>query len=199
MRIGAFQQVLHAAALELHIGRHGGEELDQRMIEQRHAAFEPMRHAHPVLDLQQRRQQAFEVEMRHLVEIGFLLHIVLVVEDRAEALEHALLVEQVPIDLVDHVGRAVDQPEIALVETGEQTVAPELAHHRLVFAQQAEIRYDRLDRHDEIAVLVGAVERSLDALLEIGKQIAGIAAEYLVAALAAEHHLQMARGQMPIP
>ena len=119
--------MLHAPALEFHVGRHGGEKFDQRMIEQRHPAFKPVRHAHPVFDLQQRRQQAFEVEMRHLVEIGFLLHIVLVVEDRAEALEHAVLVEQRPIDLVGHIGRAVDQPEIALVETVEQTLAPEFA------------------------------------------------------------------------
>ena len=48
---------------------------DQRMVEKRHAAFEPVRHAHPVFDLQQRRQQTFEVEMRHLVEIGFLVHV----------------------------------------------------------------------------------------------------------------------------
>ena len=50
-------------------------EFDQRMIEQRHPAFQAMRHAHAVLDLQQRRQQALEVEMRHLVEIGFLVDI----------------------------------------------------------------------------------------------------------------------------
>ena len=189
--VGKLQQVLHAAAGELHIGRDGGKEFDERMIEQRHPALKPMRHAHPVLDLQQRRQEALEIEMRHLVEIGFLMDVSLVVEDRPEAVEHLRLVELRPIDLLDHVGRAVDKPEIALVERAEQPLPPELGHQRLVFAQQAEIGNDRLDRHDKIAVLVGAVERRLDALLEIGEQITRIAAKRLVTALAAKHDFQM--------
>src|SRR3954471_8455579 len=133
--------------------------------------------------------------MSHFVEISFLLDIVLIVEDGAEVLEHAWLVEQAPFDLVNHVRRAVYQSEIPFIETGEQTVAPKFAHHRLIFAQQTEIRHDRLDGNDEIAILVGTVECSLNALLEISKQIAGITAEYLVAALAAEHHLKVAGGQ----
>src|SRR5207248_9736189 len=113
--VGKLQQVLHAAAGELHIRRDGGKEFDERMIEQRHPALKPMRHAHPVLDLQQRRQEALEIEMRHLVERGFFLDVILVVEDRPEVVEHLRLVEQRPIDLLDPVGRAVDKPEIALL------------------------------------------------------------------------------------
>ena len=45
-------------ALEFDVGRHRREEFDQRMVEERHAAFQPVRHAHAVLDLQQRRQQS---------------------------------------------------------------------------------------------------------------------------------------------
>ena len=61
--------------------------------------------------------------------------------------------------------------------------------HRLVFAQQAEIGHDQFDCHDVIAVLVVAFDGRLDALLEIGDQISGIAAENLVSALPAENAL----------
>ena len=60
------------AVLELHVRRHRGRELDERVVEERHARLEPVRHAHAVLDLQQRRQQRLEVEVRHLVEVRLL-------------------------------------------------------------------------------------------------------------------------------
>ena len=75
-RYARLDQMLHLPALELHVGGNGRRELDQRMIEQRHPAFQAMRHAHAILDMEQRRQQALEIEMRHLVEIGFLLDVV---------------------------------------------------------------------------------------------------------------------------
>ena len=105
-------------------------------------------------------------------------------------------VELSPVDLVLHVGGTVDQPEIALVERAEQALREELAHQRLVFLQHGEMRDDRFGRDDEIAIPVGAVDRGLDALLEIGDQIARIAAEDLVAALPAEHDLDVLRRQL---
>src|SRR3546814_4323478 len=89
-----------------------------------------MGHAHAVLDLEQRRQQAFEIEMRHAVEIGFLAHIGLVVEDRLVPLKYTSHVESIPVDFVLNVIGAVDEAEIALVQRAEQPFAPEFAHQR---------------------------------------------------------------------
>ena len=47
-----------------------------------------------------------------------------------------------------------------------------------------------------MAVLVGSVDRGLDALLEIGDQVARIAAEYLIAALPTEHDLHVLAGKL---
>ena len=88
------------------------------------------------------------------------------------------------------------KPEIAAVDVGEQSLAPKLAKHRLVFAQEPEVRHDRFDRHDVVAVFVGAFDRRLDALLEIRDQVTGIAAENLVATLPAEHHLHVFGGKL---
>ena len=49
--IGTPQEVFHPAALKFHVGRDGGEEFDQRMVEEGHAALQPVRHAHPIFDL----------------------------------------------------------------------------------------------------------------------------------------------------
>ena len=45
---------------------------------------------------------------------------VVAVEDLAERLERRVVAEQLPVDLVAEVGRAVDQPEVARVEVLEQ-------------------------------------------------------------------------------
>ncbi len=83
-----FQQVLAVAAPELDVGRNRRDKLNQRMVEQRNAAFQSMSHAHTVLDMQQRRQQALEIEMRHLVEVGLVADIVPVVENFLERSKH---------------------------------------------------------------------------------------------------------------
>ena len=66
------QHVLQVPVLELDVGRHGRGKLDDRVIEERHARLEPVRHAHAVLDLQERRQQRLEVEVGHAVEVRLL-------------------------------------------------------------------------------------------------------------------------------
>ena len=83
-RTPCLQHVLQLAVLELHVGRHRRRELDERVVEERHARLEAVRHAHAVLDLQQRRQQRLEVEVGHRVEVRLLADVV-AVEDRAEA------------------------------------------------------------------------------------------------------------------
>src|SRR6185437_8223043 len=193
--IGGLHQLLHLSAHEFHVGWHRRQKFDKRMVKKRYAAFQTVRHAHAVFHMQQRGQQALEIEVRHLVEIGFFPDIVLVVEDRPKGFENPRLVQRAPIDFADHVGRTVDQPEIALIEVLEQALAPELLDHGLVFAEQAKIRHDRFDRDHVIAAAVIAVDGRLDALLEIGDQIASIAAQKFVASLAAEHHLEIFRSQ----
>ena len=61
--------------------------------------LEAMRHAHAVLDMEERGQQALEIEMRHAVEIGFLADVV-GPEHLAEGVEDAVALEPVPADLV---------------------------------------------------------------------------------------------------
>src|ERR1700733_9014618 len=58
------------------------------------------------------------------------------------------------------------------------------------------MRDDGFRRNDEIAVLIGAVNRGLQRLLEIGNEIPRISAENLVPSLAAKHHLDMARSKL---
>ncbi len=106
------------------------------------------------------------------------------------------LSSKLPVDLLEHVAGAVYQPEVAGVQILEQPFAPELTDHWLVFTQQAEIGHDQLDSDDVVAVLVGTVHRRLDALLEIGHQVAGIAAKNLIATLPAENHLDVLGGQL---
>ena len=60
---------------------------------ERHARLEPVRHAHAVLDLQQRRQQRLEVEVRHQVEVRLLADVV-GAEDRPERLERRVVAER---------------------------------------------------------------------------------------------------------
>ena len=101
--------MLGVAAGELEVGGNGCCEFDQRMIEERNAAFQTVRHAHAIFDVKQRGQQAFEIEMGHFVEIGLVTDIVRVVEDVLERLKDAVLVEGVPIDLLSHIARTIDR------------------------------------------------------------------------------------------
>ena len=112
-------------------------------------------------------------------------------EDALEALERRLVAEHAGVDRAGQLRRAVDEAVVAPVEVLEQAVAPELAQQRLVVAQRGQARDDRLVRDDEVAVARGAVDGGLDALLEVGDQIARVAAEDLVAALPAEHDLDV--------
>ena len=61
---------------------------------------------------------------------------------------------------------------------------------------ERQVRDDRLVGDDEVARVHRPVDRALDALLEVGDQVAGIAAEDLVAALPAEHDLPVAAGEL---
>ena len=102
--------------------------------------------------------------------------------------------ERVEVDLVAEMWRAVHEPEVALVEGFEHPVPPELLEQRLVVLQRNQVRDDRLVRDHEAAAVHRAVDRRLDALLEVGDQVARVAAEDLVAALAAENDLGLACG-----
>ena len=97
------------------------------MIKQWHAAFQPVRHAHAVLDLKQRRQQAFEIEMGHRVEIGLVADVSGLLKIALKRFKDAGLIERVPVDFVRHVARAVDQPEIPAIEVGQTDLREELA------------------------------------------------------------------------
>ena len=69
---------------EFEVRRHAGDEFDERLVEQRYARFQAVRHAHPVLHMKERWQQALEVEMCHAVEIGFLVDVALTIENTLE-------------------------------------------------------------------------------------------------------------------
>ena len=114
---------------------------------------------------------------------------VVAVEDLAEGVKRRIVAERREVDLAVKVGGAVDQAEVAGVEVLEESLAPELLQQRLVVPQRHQVRDDRLVGDDEVAVAHRAVDRRLDALLEVGDQVARVAAEDLVAALAAEDHL----------
>src|SRR5262249_61602973 len=101
-----------------------------------------MRHTHAILDLKQSRQQTFEVEMRHLVEIGLLADVLSVIEDLAKCRKHPIFVEKRPIYLVEHVARAIDEPKIPRLDIAKKPIAPKLPYHRRVFAEQSDIRYN---------------------------------------------------------
>jgi hypothetical protein len=78
--------VLQVPVLELHVGGHRRGKLDDRVVEQWHSRLETVGHAHPILDLQERRQQGLEVEVGHAVEVRLLAD-VLAMEDRLEGLK----------------------------------------------------------------------------------------------------------------
>src|SRR5262245_38709179 len=188
--------MLDTTAPELHIGRSAGSKFDKQMIEQRNSALKTMCHAHPILNMKECRQQTLEIEVCHFVEICLLANVFPVIEYLTKCFEDPLLVEKSPIDFVHHIARPVDQSKVARVKFAKEAIAPKLADHRHVFAQHAEIWHDRFNRHDVVAVLVGAVDCCLDALLEVGDQVARIATENLVAALPAEYHLHMPARQL---
>src|ERR1700722_4040926 len=106
------------------------------MIEKRYAALKPMRHAHAIFDVEQRRQQALEVEVRHLVEIRFFPDIFLIVEDCSERFKDRGLVQRAPIALAYHICRAIDHPKVSSIDIFEKAVPPELLDQGLVFTQQ---------------------------------------------------------------
>src|SRR5262249_30553278 len=120
-----------------------------------------MCHAHAVLNLKQSRQQTLEVEMRHLVEIGLLADVLSVIKDLAKSRKYPVLVEKRPIHLVEHVARAIDEAKIPGLDITKKPIAPKFPNHRRVFAEQSKIWHDRLNGHDIVAVLVGAVDRCL--------------------------------------
>src|SRR5262249_52021669 len=92
------------------------------------------------------------------------------------------------------VAGAVDEPEVALVEVGEDTLLPERLDQRFVLAQALQVRDDRLIRDDKRCPVAGALDRRLDALLEVREQVACVPAEDLAAALSAKHDLPFSRG-----
>src|SRR2546422_627297 len=153
-----------------------------------------MSHAHTVLHLQQCRQERLEVKVSHRVEVRLLADVG-AIEDRLEALPGVVLTESRPIDLVAQTWSAIDEAEVAAVEIFEKAVAPELLKHGFVIPKCNEVGNDRLVRDDELAGVHRALDRPLDALLEIGNQVAGIAAKDLVATLPSKQDLAMLAGQ----
>src|SRR5205085_11277538 len=83
-------------------------------------------------------------------------------------------------------------PEVSPIQILEQPLAPEFLEQRLVLSQRLQIGDDGLVRDDEVAGVHRAVDRRLDALLEIGDEIPGVPPEDLVAALPAEQDLAVA-------
>ena len=88
--------------------------------------LEPVSHGHAVLHLQKRGQKAFEVEMRHGVEIGLFPHVSLRAENGIEAREDTLEVESGPIDLIRHVGGSIDQAKISFIDRPKKPLGEEL-------------------------------------------------------------------------
>src|SRR6266704_2268066 len=130
-----------------------------------------MSHAHTVLHLQQCRQERLEVKVSHRVEVRLLADVG-AIEDRLEALPGVVLTESRPIYLVAQTWSAIDEAEVAAVEIFEKAVAPELLKHGFVIPKCNEVGNDRLVRDDELAGVHRALNRPLDALLEIGNEVA---------------------------
>src|SRR5262249_52669998 len=59
----------------------------------------------------------------------------------------------------------------------------------LIVAERDKVGDDRFISHDEVAGMHRAVDRGLDALLEVGDEVAGIATQDFIATLAAQHDL----------
>src|SRR2546428_6602446 len=107
-----------------------------------------MSHAHTVLHLQQCRQERLEVKVSHRVEVRLLADVG-AIEDRLEALPGVVLTESGPIDLVAQTWSAIDEAEVAAVESFEKAVAPGIPEHPVVIPECGEGGDDRLVRGDE--------------------------------------------------
>ena len=134
--------------------------------------------------------------MRHGVEVRLLAHVVRP-EDRAECLERRLVAER-RRDRSRRELRARDRRagNSADRDPSNSPSRQNSLQQRLVLPQRGQVGDDRLVRDDEVAVVRGALDRGLDALLEVGDQVSGVAAEDLVSALSAEHHLDVLRGEL---
>ena len=145
--------------------------------------------------MEQCRQQALEIEVRHFVEICLVADIFLTVKDVLESLVHPWFVQHIPINFVSHVARTVDKPEIACVQAVKNAFPPKLPDHRFVFAQQTKIGDDRFERNNIVSRLVGTIYRRFNALLKVSDQVACITTEYFVPALSTEDHFNVTRGK----
>src|SRR5437879_1924168 len=77
------EYVFQGAIGEFDVRRHRCCEFHERMVEERHPRFEAVGHADAVLDMKERWQKRFEVEMGHAVEVR-LFSDVIALEDRPE-------------------------------------------------------------------------------------------------------------------
>ena len=118
------------------------------------------------------------------------------VEYLAESVEWRIIAQLIPVDFTGQRRRPVDESIVPPVRGFEQTFAPELLDHRLIVLQRHQVGNDRLVGDNKIPGLQRAVDSAADALFEVGQQIAHIAAENLITALAAEHDLAMLRRQL---
>src|SRR5688572_21967953 len=126
-----------------------------------------MCHANAVFHLQQRGQQSLEIKMRHAVKIRLVAHI-RSVEDRSKGVEWRVITKQLPAYFVIQQRSPVNQPKIPSVHVFEQALAPEFLKQWFVIVQRREVWNDRLVSDNEVAVIDGAVDGRLNALLEIG-------------------------------
>src|ERR1700681_4327420 len=164
------------------------------MVEKGNSGFEAMSHAHPVLHLQKCRQKRLEVEVRHGVEVRLLADVG-AVKDRLEAFPGIVLAEGGPIDLVAKSRRPIDETEVPAVEILEEAVPPELLEHRPVVPKCDKVGDDRFVGDDKLARVHRAFDGALDALLEVGHQVACVTAKDLIAPLPSQQDLAVLAGQ----
>src|SRR5207253_2181671 len=117
-------------------------------------------------------------------------------ENRPERFKNVIVPKHVPADFVAKTWRPIDQPEIAAIDVFKQTLAPEFLHERNVVAQGREVGNDGLIGDDEVAAAHRAVNGRFDALFEVSNQVTHIAAENLIASLAAEHYFAISARQL---
>src|SRR4051794_38979413 len=102
--------MLHPAVREFDVGRDRCGELDKPMVEKRYARLESVSHRDAVLDMKQCRQQGFEIEVGHRIEVRLLVHVV-AVKDLPETVVRGIVAQEGPIDLCTEVWRSVDEAE----------------------------------------------------------------------------------------
>src|SRR5215510_10510360 len=93
-------------------------------------------------------------------------------------------------------GRTVNQAEVTLIHILKQPLTPEVLEQRFIVFEGCQIRNNRFVRYDKLPRMHCAINGCLDALLEVGDQVACIATENFISSLAPEDDFTMPAGQL---